>query len=182
MNGQDKGLQKYKTLAMAKWVSRALTPHTDTLFINCNNNQSLYKSISPNLCSDTISGFLGPLAGLVSLMESSQADYLLISPCDTPMLPEEFGSRMLATLDNLLAQDNRKPLLLAAKDAHRKHPLHLCISTKFKNNIETALKSGERRVMRWINNNQPHWVDFSDYPDSFSNFNSLKDLYEAEKS
>jgi len=176
MGGADKGLQPYKNKAMVSWVYEALKPYVDNIHINCNRNHPLYQAISPNLCEDTISGFQGPLAGLVSLMEASSADYLLISPCDTPLLPAEYARRMLAELTILLDRKPSLPLLLAAKDAHRNHPLHLCISTQFKGAIEATLDLGERRVMKWINANQPHWVDFSDFPTHFSNFNSKEDL------
>jgi molybdopterin-guanine dinucleotide biosynthesis protein A len=114
-------------------------------------------------------------------MAASTADYLLVSPCDTPHISEVFGLRMLETLKNTLnnqAHDNAQhmPLLFASKDADRHHPLHLLISTQYQPKLELALAQGQKRVMQWVNNNNVQWVDFSDQPGKFSNFNSPEAL------
>lgn len=181
MLGKDKGLQQLNGQAMAMSVYQALLPHVNSLYINCNRNYDAYREICPNLCSDTIEGYQGPLAGIVSLMEASTADYLLISPCDTPYISEAFGNRMLAELKNtlikkpLLEADNA-PLLFASKDADRNHPLHLLISTEYQSKLEQALAAGQNRVMQWVNQNGVQWVDFSDHTGEFSNFNSPEAL------
>jgi len=182
MEGNDKGLQHYKGQAMASWVYQALAPHVDHVYINCNKNHASYQTISPLTCSDTISGFQGPLAGLVSLMSASDADYFLVSPCDTPMLSQAFGERMLSELYKRLADDPQQAVIIASKDEHRDHPLHLCISRKFKNSLEQAIERDEHRVMRWVKNNGAHWIDFSQEADSecFVNFNTLDALQKAQ--
>jgi len=186
MEGNDKGLQLYKHQAMAKWVYQALAPHVRDVYINCNKNHSSYQTISPFTCSDTISGFQGPLAGLVSLMAATDADYLLISPCDTPMLSQSFGKKMLIELDKLLAKDPNQAVIIASKDEHRDHPLHLCISRKFKKSLEQAIERDEHRVMQWVKNNGAHWIDFSheqssDDSECFVNFNTLDALRKSQE-
>jgi len=186
MDGKDKGLQLYKGQAMAKWVYQALAPYVDSIYINCNRNQTIYQEISPLTCSDTISGFQGPLAGLLSLMSASDADYLLISPCDTPMLSESFGKKMLEALHKKLKDDPNQAILIASKDEKRDHPLHLCISKHFKSSLEQAIANDEHRVMEWVQNNGAHWIDFSEGPSSedlacFVNFNTLKALKQSEE-
>jgi len=181
MLGKDKGLQHLNGQAMAKSVYKALLPHVNTLYINCNQNYDAYREICPNVCSDTIEGFQGPLAGLVSLMEASTADYLLVSPCDTPYISEAFGVKMLAALNSALSNQSLlnepcTPLLFASKDSDRNHPLHLLISTQYKSKLEQALEEGQNRVMQWVNSNNVQWVDFSDHMDKFSNFNSPEAL------
>jgi len=186
MLGKDKGLQLLNGQAMAQSVYQALLPHVNALYINCNQNYDAYREICPNLCSDTIEGYQGPLAGLVSLMEVSTADYLLVSPCDTPYISEIFAIRMLSELKNALSNkalcnERSTPLLFASKDADRSHPLHLLISTQYQSKLETALEQGQKRVMQWVNNNNVQWVDFSDHTGKFSNFNSPEALLETKK-
>lgn len=176
MNGQDKGLQQYKGQALAHWVLESLNPFVHSVHINCNQNQTHYQGLCPSTCSDTVKGFQGPLAGLVSLMEASTADYLLISPCDTPKLGQVFGDKMLNVLHSQLEQNPDKKILIAARDQNRCHPLHLCISRSYKSDIELSLKNGNRRVMQWVKTNQVVWVDFSEYTSCFENFNRLADL------
>lgn len=181
MDGKDKGLQEYQGQAMAKWVYQALAPYVDKVYINCNRNHTQYQSISPHTCSDTISGFQGPLAGLVSLMATSSADYLLVSPCDTPLLSLAFGRKMRAVLQMKLRENPDQNILIASKDEDRAHPLHLCISRHFKSELESAIKQGEHRVMQWMHNHDATWIDFSEDQDienqsNFVNFNTLDDL------
>ena len=187
MEGNDKGLQHYKGQAMASWVYQALAPHVDNVYINCNKNHTSYQTISPLTCSDTISGFQGPLAGLVSLMSASDADYLLVSPCDTPMLSQAFGEKVLAVLKDKLVEDPHQEILIACKDENRNHPLHLCISRQLQNNLEQAIENGEHRVMQWVRNNGVHWIDFSEdasaeNTDCFVNFNTLEALEKSQTS
>jgi len=186
MLGKDKGLQHLNGQSMAKSVYLALKPHVNTLYINCNQNYDAYRSICPNICSDTIEGYQGPLAGLVSLMESSTADYLLVSPCDTPYISEAFGFRMLAALQSALNKEAlfnapSTPLLFASKDADRNHPLHLLISTQYQSKLEQALEQGQHRVMQWVNTNNVQWIDFTGHMGEFSNFNSPEALLNASK-
>ena len=178
MLGKDKGLQQLNGQSMAKSVYQALAPHVNMLYINCNQNHDNYREISPNLCSDTIEGYQGPLAGLVSLMAVSSADYLLISPCDTPSISKAFGSKMLEALKSALntSTDLSTPLLFAAKDAERHHPLHLLIATQYQSKLEQAIAQGQRRVMQWVNNNNVQWVDFTGHNSEFSNVNSPEAL------
>jgi molybdopterin-guanine dinucleotide biosynthesis protein A len=187
MLGRDKGLQSLNGQVMAKSVYQALLPHVNTLYINCNQNFDEYRTISPNVCSDTIEGYQGPLAGLVSLMEASSADYLLVSPCDTPYISEAFGLRMLEALrvalrNQTLLNETSTPLIFASKDANRHHPLHLLISTEYQLKLEQALQQGQNRVMQWVNNNHAQWIDFSDHTGEFSNFNTPEALSNSSSS
>ena len=175
MQGQDKGIQLYQNKPMAEWVHQALAPHVRKVIINCNRNFDRYRLISPHLCNDTLSDFPGPLAGLISLIEYSDADYFLVSPCDTPCLDQTFGHQMLDFLQQQLLIET-SPQLFAVNSGDRQHPLHLCISRDYKSSLEEYLDRGEHRVMQWMSENQAKWVDFSTQPAQFKNFNSLDEL------
>tara|TARA_R110001592_G_C13181891_1_gene751025 strand:+ start:3069 stop:3665 length:597 start_codon:yes stop_codon:yes gene_type:complete len=176
MQGEDKGLQLFKEIPMATWVHQALSPHVRKVIINCNRNQSDYAKISSHISSDTISGFPGPLAGIVSVIDASDADYFLISPCDTPLLNQEFSLRMLQFLDSQYSLNPYKPLLFAVKAGEKQQPLHMCISKEYKNSLKQYLERDEHRVMKWMKDNNAHWLDFSDQADSFKNFNTLEEV------
>lgn len=181
MHGRDKGLQHYNGQAMARWVYQALEPYVNTIYINCNQNQHDYREICSNLCSDTIKGFQGPLAGIVSLMAVSSADYLLISPCDTPLLSADYGRKMVAALRESLLEQPDKSILLASKDADRSHPLHMLISNRYRTHIEQAIHKGENRVMQWVRNHDVQWLDFSQDQHCFTNFNSPESFQNTPK-
>lgn len=176
MQGEDKGLQLFKKRPMASWVYQALSPYVRNVIINCNRNQSEYAIISSHISSDTISGFPGPLAGIVSVMEASDADYFLICPCDTPLLNQEFCAKMLQFLYSQYSLHPHKPLLFAAKVGDKQQPLHMCIAKEFKNSLKHYLEKDEQRVIKWMKDNGAHWLDFSNQAESFRNFNTLDEV------
>ncbi len=184
MDGRDKGLQLYGQKPMAQSVFESLQPYVRQVIINCNRNQTQYRTISPLLYSDSIEGFQGPLAGLHSLMLHSDADYLLLSPCDTPCLGKQYGQEMLAALHQQLEQSPDRAIIIASKDENRHHPLHLCISTRFVKSLEQAILNKQNRVMKWVNDNGAVWLDFSTKQkgetSSFVNFNTLEELSSSQ--
>ena len=176
MQGKDKGLQIFKNKPMASWIYQAIFPHVRKVIINCNRNLPEYSKISADLTSDTINGFAGPLAGILSIMEASNADYFLISPCDTPLLSEDFSKKMLGFLSSEHSQDYTKPLLFSVIAGEKQQPLHLCISKEYKNSLKCYLENGERRVLKWMNDNKASWLNFNDQAESFKNFNTLEEV------
>jgi molybdopterin-guanine dinucleotide biosynthesis protein A len=176
MQGEDKGLQLFKEKPMASWVNQAISPYVRQVIINCNRNKSAYLQISTKLSSDTISGFPGPLAGVISIMEVSDADYFLLSPCDTPLLTQEFAIKMLEFLTTEHSKDHSKPLLFAVMAGEKQQPLHMCIAKEYKNSLKRYLENDEHRVMKWMKDNHAIWLNFSDQAESFRNFNTLEEV------
>tara|TARA_R110001592_G_scaffold1911_1_gene11846 strand:+ start:24431 stop:25027 length:597 start_codon:yes stop_codon:yes gene_type:complete len=176
MQGEDKGLQLFNEKPMVSWIYQTLSPYVRKVIINCNRNQSDYSQITTNLVSDTISGFPGPLAGIVSIMEASDADYWLICPCDTPLLSQDFAKKMLDFLQTEYSQDKPKPLLFAVIAEGKQQPLHMCIAKEYKTALKLYLENGEQRVMKWMHENNAIWLDFSEQAECFKNFNTLDDV------
>jgi molybdopterin-guanine dinucleotide biosynthesis protein A len=176
MQGKDKGLQLFKNMPMASWVYQALSPHVRNVIINCNRNQTEYAAISGHISSDTISGFPGPLAGIVSVMEASDADYFLISPCDTPLLKQDYAVKMLQFLHAQYSHNSNNPILFAIQVGEKQQPLHMCISREYKNSLKNYLEKDEHRVMKWMKHNNALWLDFPTQTDSFRNFNTLEEV------
>ena len=169
MGGLDKGLQVFRGQPMAQWVADALSPHVDTLWINTHTNQQEYKNISAYLCADLVSGQPGPLAGLQSLLHHTRAEYLLTSPCDTPLLGPIYAERMLATLQSLQSTDN--PPVLAVKACGRFHCLHLCVPKSCLTSLTNYLSNGQQKVFTWLESLDIVWVDFTDVASNFDNIN-----------
>jgi len=183
MNGVQKGLQFYKGKPMACWIANNFKKALgkDAL-INCNSDVDAYHDISPRLCHDRNNKRAGPLEGLLSLMSATHADYLITSPCDTPCLSDDFVPRLLQRLDMVLEnsdKDEHGKILIGVESEHRKHPLHLCISTQLKVSLRQAIDTGQSRVMSWVLSQQPIWVSFNDSPGNFQNFNTISELQTA---
>lgn len=170
LDGADKGLLEWSGAEFALHIAKRLRPFSRKLIVNCNRNSEHYWPIADLVVSDGDDSFSGPLAGLKALMLASDADYLLVSPCDTPALPEDFAERMLACLE-------RNPgAVIAADDGERLHPLHLLVPVSLTDSVTEYLNSGERRMMKWLKQTNLIRCDFSDQPDGFLNVNTPTEL------
>ena len=170
LEGVDKGLLHWQGVEFAEHIAARLRPYTQTLIVNCNRNSERYLHIADKVVSDADSEFNGPLAGLSALLQASNADYLLVSPCDTPALPEDFAERMLVCLGE------NPSATIAVDDGSRLHPLHLLIPVSLAESIDRYLKSGERRMIKWLKQNNLVCCDFSDQPEGFLNVNSPEEM------
>ena len=170
LEGVDKGLLEWRGIEFTLHIVKRLRPYARKLIINCNRNSEHYWPLADLVVSDGDDAFNGPLAGLRSLLLASDADYVLVSPCDTPALPEDFAERMMACLE-------RNPgATIAVDDGERLHPLHLLVPVSLAESIGEYLASGERRMMKWLKQNNLVCCDFSDQPDSFLNVNTPKEM------
>lgn len=178
MGGQDKGLVLFEGKPMIRHVYDALAPHVQQVWINCNRNQDDYRTISPSLCTDHRQDFSGPLAGIAAILSASSADFILISPCDTPFIRTSYAEHMLSVLVENLSNHHtcNKPLVLAARSADVVHPLHLCLSRLTLPGLISRLKYAELKVFGWLKYLDPVYVDFSEDVLQFRNLNHLSDL------
>lgn len=176
MQGQDKGLQLYQGKAMVDHIAQAMRPFVDKLIINCNQNLSVYSLRADEICSDAITGFKGPLAGLHSILSTTQADYVLVSPCDTPKLTEQYGQTMFSELNHYLQHNDSPAVPIAVRTPDKHHPLHLLIHRSYGEILKRSLEEGERKVMKWMTDQQAIWLSFTRNTDQFDNINTLQDL------
>lgn len=170
MGGDDKGLLPYQGRAMVRHAIQAMQPQVDTLIINANRNIDQYQQFGHPVVSDSIEGFQGPLAGMLTAMENTDADFILTAPCDSPHISPVLRRRMLETL--LLSQSE----LAVASDGERMQPVFSLIPTRLKDDLRAFLEQGERKIDRWLTQYKLAEVDFSDQPDTFVNFNRPEDL------
>ena len=175
MSGKDKGLIPYKTKPMVQWVSEALRPFTRKILVSSNQSKQEYSQYGDAVFADLIEGFKGPLSGLYTLLSNTEADYLLTSTCDTPLLNQEYAPVMLSALEKDIAAFGKGALIYCAKSQEKIQPLHLLVSPILKENLGIYIASERLRVMDWIFEQSPRYVEFSD-SDMFRNFNQPEDL------
>ncbi|PLW83168.1 molybdenum cofactor guanylyltransferase [Kineobactrum sediminis] len=169
VGGRDKGLLEWRGKPLVQWVAQSLRPQVNTLYISCNRNQCTYRSFADHVISDQPGPPVGPLAGLRALPAIPPGDYLLVVPCDTPLVPATLGTRLMETLgaDNALA-------VCYAEDQINRHYLHALLKSECLHSLEDYLVSGHRSVRGWYATLQAAAVDFSDMTDAFSNLNTLQ--------
>ena len=97
MNNQDKGLINYKGRPMVSYAIAALTSVADQSIINANRNREQYQAFGLPVVADQTDSFDGPLAGVLTAMIHTDADVLVVMPCDSPLIKAEHLQKLLAT-------------------------------------------------------------------------------------
>jgi molybdopterin-guanine dinucleotide biosynthesis protein A len=93
------------------------------------------------------------------------AVWLLVSPCDTPLLPTDLGRRLI---EALRSQGARVGIVA---DRERTHPLPLLIPTDIGPDLDAYLASGGRSVFGWLQRHRIATATFEQQPSPFLNLN-----------
>ncbi|PHS33556.1 MAG: molybdenum cofactor guanylyltransferase [Methylophaga sp.] len=170
MGGEDKGLIAFNNKPLIRHVIDILTPQVDKLIINANRNIELYQKLGYPVVSDSLADFCGPLAGMLSTMQSVDTDYILTAPCDAPMISSLYRQRMMETLLHEQAD------IAVACDGERLQPVFSLIPTRLQDDLAQYLAQGDRKIDLWFEKYKLAIVDFSDHPECFANLNYPDDL------
>lgn len=167
MGNQDKGLIEVGGQALYLRVLNRLKPQVNHILINANRNQQQYQQSGYPVISDSIQGFVGPLAGMLTGLEQSKTEWVLFVPCDTPFLPLDLASR--------LWQQRQQKLAAYAADGERGHPTLCLLNTAIIEPLRDYLAAGDRKLMLFLDRLQATAVNFADRPQAFNNFNTPED-------
>jgi molybdenum cofactor guanylyltransferase len=178
MGGQDKGLIEVSGKAMIEHVLTILQSQLDNIVINANRNLDIYEKYGFPVIPDNYEGFNGPLAGMASCMKTINTEYIITTPCDTPMLPDDYVVRMLETLESAQAD------ISVADNGERIQPVFSLIRLSLLDSLLHYLDAGERKIDLWFEKHAMTRVDFSDKPETFINVNTVDDIktFEASQS
>lgn len=174
MNNRDKGLINYKGRPMVSYAIAALTSVADQSIINANRNREQYETFGLTVVADQTDTFDGPLAGVLTAMLNTNADVLVVIPCDSPLIKAEHLQRLLAT-----RAENDADVAVAF-DGERLHPVFLAIKTSLQSSLQDYLASGQRKLDHWLEQQKMVKADFSKEPEIFTNINTLTELSELE--
>lgn len=143
MGGADKGLVDYQGRPLIEWALNALRPQAGSILISANRNLDTYAAYGYRVLPDTLPDYPGPLAGVLAALESIEAGWLVVVPCDTPHLPADLVARLQQA-----ASQAEVPLAVAADDA-RIH--HTCFIVRADQRAALAayLANGGRAVRHW---------------------------------
>lgn len=193
MGGLDKGLQPWRERPLADWVLQSLVPQVDSIGISANRNQARYEQLLTQalLNSDRprqdlgvhrddadLPAHSGPLAGILTGLRRSQTDWVQAASCDTPRLPSDLVSRLMAAATEANA-DIAVPLTLEACNSdpmqERLHWTCALLHKRVTPELAAAFVKGERKVGQWIRTQRWVAVSFATASD-FENMNSLETL------
>ncbi len=167
MGGVDKGLIELGGRAMVEYVLDALRGQTSRILINANRSVDQYERYGVQVVRDRREGFLGPLAGIASMMAVTDTEWLLTSPCDSPQVPADLGARLWRAV----ARDDAD--IGVAHSGDRLEPVFALLRCSLRGDLEAYLDAGERKIDRWYQRRRMATADFSDCPEMFVNVNTL---------
>ncbi|MFK7993709.1 MAG: molybdenum cofactor guanylyltransferase MobA [Granulosicoccus sp.] len=178
MGGQDKGLVMLAGRPMASYALATISPLVGQCVINANRNTEVYARLvsAPGLViADSMSGHLGPLAGLSAAIDCLDTRYILMCPCDSPFLQAGLVRELMHEIHKHDAD------IAVAHDGERLQPVFCIVNRRIKSSLDSFLDSGERKIDRWFLNHFLREVDARRYVDSFRNINTEEELAIAEK-
>jgi len=140
---RDKGMIEWQGQALAAHVYQRLAPQVDDLIISCNRNLGFYARFGTTI-SDLRAGFQGPLAGLEAARGKIQSQFILLVPCDTPLLPLDLAARLMAGLER-----DSSAGISYARSGEEHHYLCALLRQHCLDGITAYLDGGGRTVRHW---------------------------------
>lgn len=167
MGGRDKGLEVFGAARLIEHARRCLEGRVAEVLINANRHLDEYRALGSRVVCDREGGYQGPLMGIWSGLGAATTPWVLVVPCDSPALPKDLVSRMIAGIGDAD--------IAVAHDGERDHPVVALIRRDLADDLGEALSKGERKIDRWYARHAWTRVDFSDCPGAFANLNTEDD-------
>lgn len=142
MGGQDKGLVEWHGKPLIAWLHQLVRPLTEDLIISCNRNAERYAGFADRLVQDETADFAGPLAGIRAGLAVARQPFLLVLPCDAPLL----DAHLLLAMAAAAAEHPNKPLMV--RQGEQWEPLLCMIPVSLAAAFEKAWQAGERAPRR----------------------------------
>jgi molybdopterin-guanine dinucleotide biosynthesis protein A len=186
VHGGDKGLLDIGTKPMLSHVIDRLRPQVGALAINANGDPARFAEFGLPVVPDTISGFVGPLAGVLAGMlwaraNAASARWVASVSADAPFLPLDLVARLRATVET------RGNAIAIAQSGGELHPVIGLWPVALAEDLDAALRSGLRKVLAWTDRHGTVPVPFDMIRagdatiDPFFNANTPEELAEARR-
>lgn len=175
MGGVDKGLVAINDRPMIAWVIDALRVQVADVIINANRNHEKYCEFGCAVINDGNLDFRGPLAGFARGMQAAPTPWIVVVPCDSPLICSDLVRRLHAAL---MAEGSR---IAVAHDGKRLQPVFAMLHRDLCADLVGYLDGGGRKIDQWYEKHGYATADFSDAIDTFSNINAPADKQELEE-
>ena len=150
IGGNDKARIRIGGATMLERVVACLVPQCSQVILNANGDPSRFAEVDLRVVTDGISGFPGPLAGILAGLDwtadhAPQIEWIVSAPSDCPFLPPDLVARLHRAR---IEADSR---LACAVSAQRRHPVVALWPLDLRSDLRRALVSeGARKVESWI--------------------------------
>lgn len=181
MGGGDKCLRPLGGKPVLAHIIERARPQVSALVVNANGDPARFASFGLPVVADTIEGFAGPLAGVLTGMEwaathAREADWLATFATDAPFFPRD----LVARLHEVVARAGAD--MACARSDGQDHPVFGLWPVRFAADLRRAMEEGVRKVDVWTARHKLAVAEFPARPmDPFFNANRPEDLAEAER-
>ena len=178
MGGIDKGLIPFHGKPLIEFAIARLKPQVQTIAINANRNITKYATYGYPVIMDETPDFSGPLAGFSVALKACKTPYLLTSPCDSPLLPNNLAERLIAEME----RGDFQLVYASSKETDGKvwaQPVFCLMRANLENSLNQFLQKGDLKIDRWFKELRSSTVIFED-PQVFANVNTPEELKTLE--
>lgn len=169
MNGKDKGLVEFRGLPLIAHVVSVVKPKVGHIFVSANRSFDEY-SLYGEVIADDLEGFQGPLAGISKALKTCSTDYLLVLPCDSPLV----DSLLVDELINKMQLSDAD--ICVAHDGSIMHATFALMKSNLDKSLDQFLDKGGRKMALWYRQQTLERVDVSDRLAVLTNLNKLEEL------
>jgi molybdopterin-guanine dinucleotide biosynthesis protein A len=169
MDGEDKGLIVFRELPLIAHVVNITKLKVSRILISANRNFEEYANFG-KVISDDLEGYQGPLAGISKALKVCPTPYLLVLPCDSPLIDE-------ALIDSLIEKmEVSKVDICVAHDGSIMHATFALMQTKLEKSLEEFLEEGGRKMALWYRQQSLERIDVSSHLEVLTNINRPEDF------
>jgi molybdopterin-guanine dinucleotide biosynthesis protein A len=181
MGGGDKPLREIGGRTLLARAIERLAPQCEALIVNANGDPTRFSSLGLPVVADSIEGYAGPLAGILTALEWIQQhspgnEWIISIPTDSPFLPRD----LVAGLHCARLQAGQ--LLASARSSEQVHPVVGLWPVALAEDLRRALVVEDmRKIDRWTARHGCAEAIWPTEPyDPFFNANRPEDLAQAE--
>ncbi|MES2749810.1 MAG: molybdenum cofactor guanylyltransferase MobA [Pseudomonadota bacterium] len=182
MGGGDKPMKAIGGRTLLERVIARLAPQCDGLILNANGDPARFAAFGLPVVADTVEGFAGPLAGILTAIDWAAAhrpdvEWVLSAATDCPFLPRD----LVARLQHARFEEGAQLAVAASGD--QTHPVIGLWNVALRDDLRHALVVEDmRKIDRWTARYRLATVNWSVAPlDPFFNANTIEDIAEAER-
>ena len=179
MGGIDKGLIPFRGKPLIESAITKLKPQVQTIVINANRNITKYATYGYPVIMDDTPDFSGPLAGFSVGLKACKTSFLLTSPCDSPLLPNNLAELLVAEME----RGDFQLVYASSKEADGKiwaQPVFCLMRSNLNDSLDQFLQKGDLKIDRWFKELRSSTVIFND-PQVFANVNTPEELTKLEE-
>jgi molybdopterin-guanine dinucleotide biosynthesis protein A len=174
MGGNDKGLLAVGDTTLVGIIAGKIraqlhaAQRDEKILISANRNLDSYRRCA-DVVSDVDDQYCGPLSGILAALMNTESDWIAVTPCDSPNIPDHYVERMVAATA-------RGAKALVAYDGKQLQPVFCLVKRELIPDLNAFLQRGERKVGLFFRDVAAQRLDFSDNLELFVNINTPADL------